>query len=68
MDLSIFMYRMIGLILGLAVPFVFLWLKIVCLLAFLFVVYGELRKVQFPQSGIYFVAGMLAGSLITLFI
>ncbi|WP_211747603.1 hypothetical protein [Paenibacillus sp. Marseille-Q4541] len=62
------MYRIIGLLLGLAVPFVFLWLKIIFLLLFLFIVYAELRKVQFPQSGIYFVAGMLVGSIVTFLI
>lgn len=65
MHLPTMVYRIIGLLLGLAVPFVFLWLKICFLLLFLLIVYAELRKVQFPQSGIYFIAGMLIGSIIT---
>ncbi len=65
MHLSTTVYRIIGLLLGLAVPFVFLWLKISFLLLFLLIVYAEHRKVKVPQSGTYFIAGMLIGSIIT---
>ncbi|WDI04104.1 hypothetical protein PUW25_09195 [Paenibacillus urinalis] len=66
--MSTTVYRIIGLLLGLAVPFLILWLKLIMFVLFLAIVYAELRKVKFPQSGVYFIGGMLIGSIAAYFI
>ncbi|MCM3783032.1 hypothetical protein M3231_08585 [Neobacillus mesonae] len=66
--MSTTVYRVLGLLLGLVVPFVALGFKLVMFVLFLLLVYAELRKVKIPQSGIYFIGGMLVGSIAAYFI
>ncbi|MCM3130308.1 MULTISPECIES: hypothetical protein [unclassified Paenibacillus] len=66
--MSTAVYRIIGLLLGIAVPFLVLWLKLIMFVLFLAVMYAELRKVKFPLSGVYFIGGMLVGSIAAYFI